>query len=174
MNQLATLIPKDLPDDEEVTDFTDELGKPKWELKQLKPKHKQVASLVAQGFKNTEIANMVGITPEYVSMLLGQPLVRGYVNEINQVVGTRLEAMFEQSVEVISETMRSGSNGDKLKAARLQLEATKRIGRPDPNATSLDPNVDRLALLAERLIALQTGVRQGGTFDESGKEITDA
>lgn len=171
MNQLTTI-----EHGETAEDFPDDTGEglPQWQLKKLKPLHKQVASLTAQGFKNVEIAGMVGITPEYVSMLLRQPLVKAYVNEMNSHVETRMEALFEQSVDVIASTMKDGSNADKLKAARLQMEATKRIGRPDPNAHLGESNVDRLTLLAERLIQLQSGVRRGGTFDENGQEITDA
>ncbi len=161
-----------LPPSEEAMEAV-ESSSGSWELKELKPMHKQVASLVAQGMKNVEVAQICNITPEYVSMLLRQPLVRTYIAEMCEVVGTRLEALFEKSVEVIAETMKSGSNGDKLKAARLQLEATKRIGRPDPNAGLDRGNVDRLERLAERLISLQSGVRQGRTFNEQGQEITD-
>ncbi len=161
------------PPSEETFDDLEGSEQGKWELKQLKPLHKNVASLVAQGLKNVEVAAMCNITPEYVSMLLRQPLVREYVAEMCEITGTRLEALFEKSVEVIAETMRSGSNGDKLKAARLQLEATKRIGRPDPNAGLDRGNVDRLERLADRLIALQSGVRQGRVFNEQGQEIID-
>jgi hypothetical protein len=147
---------------------------PKWELKQLKPQHKQVAALLAQGMKNVEVAQIVGITPEYVSMLLRQPLVKEYVGQMCEVVGVRLESLFEQSVEVIAETMRSGSNADKLRAARLQLEATKRIGRIDPNVGGNGANVERLEKLAERLISLQSNVRKGHTFNEDGSEVQEA
>lgn len=159
---------------EQDFDVPEEARGPSWELKKLKPLHKQVASLVAQGAKNTEIAQMLGITPQYVSMLLSQPLVKQYLGEMCDAVGVRMEALFEQSVEVIAETMRTGSEGGKLKAARLQLEATKRIGRPDPTAALGQGNVDRLERLAERLILLQTNVRTGRTFDgKTGQEITD-
>lgn len=146
---------------------------PAWELKSLKPMHKNVASLVAQGFKNVDVAKMVGITPEYVGMLLKQPLVKDYIREMNEVVGVQLSAMFEQSVEVIRETMQNGSHGNKLKAARLQLEATKRIGRADPHPGDGAGSVDRLERLAERLIGLQSNVKARRTFDENSQDITD-
>jgi DNA-binding NarL/FixJ family response regulator len=152
----------------------DQIESSKWQLTKLKPMHKQVASLCAQGLKNVEIARIVGITPEYVSMLLRQPLVKAHVMEMCDVVGTRLEALFEKSVDVIAETLESGSEKGRLAAARLQLEATKRIGRPDPNAGLDRGQTDRLANLAERLLSLQSNVRQGKTFNENGQEITDA
>jgi hypothetical protein len=146
----------------------------KWEMKKLKPLHKQVASLCAQGMKNVQIAELTGITPEYVSMLLRQPLVKEYIAEMCEVVGTRMEALFEKSVDVIAETLENGSEKGKLAAARLQLEATKRIGRPDPNAGLERSGADRLERLANRLIDLQSNVRSGRTFNENGQEITDA
>lgn len=146
----------------------------KWTLRELKPVHKQVASYVAQGLKNVEIAQLCNITPEYVSMLLRQPLVREYIAEMCDVVGVRLEALFEQSVDVIADTMQHGTANEKLKAARLQLEATKRIGRPDPNAGLERGSVDRLEQLADRLLALQSNIRKGNLYDEKGTEISEA
>ncbi len=146
----------------------------KWQLTKLKPMHKQVASLAAQGLKNVEIASIIGITPEYVSMLLRQQLVKEHVAQMCEVVGVRLESLFEKSVDVIAETMINGTEKGRLTAARLQLEATKRIGRPDPNAGLDRSQGDRLAALADRLLALQTNVRQGKTFNENSEEITDA
>lgn len=143
----------------------------KWELKELKPMHRQVASLVAQGMRNVDVATLVGITPEYVCMLLRQPLVQAYVAEISAVANTRLEAMFEKSVEVIADVLEGGTEKGKLAAVRLQLEATKRIGRPDPSARPGEANTDRLEKLAERLIMLQSGVRQG--LIKPGEEIID-
>lgn len=146
----------------------------RWELKVLKPMHRQVASLCAQGMKNVDIASVVGITPEYVSMLLRQPLVKEYIAEMCEVVGVRMEALFEKSVDVIADVMETGNNKERIAAARLQLEATKRIGRPDPNAGMERSGADRLERLANRLIELQSGVRSGKVFNENGQEITDA
>lgn len=163
-----------LPEDDTGGLDLDAIESSKWQLTKLKPMHKQVASLTAQGLKNKEVASIVGITPEYVSMLLRQPLVKEYVAQMCEVVGVRLEALFEKSVDVIAETLENGSEKGRLQAARLQLEATKRIGRPDPNAGLDRGQGDRLAALAERLLALQSNVRQGKTFNENGQEITDA
>ena len=146
----------------------------KWELKQLKPMHKQVASLLAQGKKQVDIAAMVGITPEYVSMLLAQPLVKAYVNQMCDIIGVRMEALFEQSVEVVADVMKNGNNSDKLKAARLQMEATKRIGRPDPMAAGHGSNEELLEKLANRLMALQSNIRKGGIFKEDGTPVSAA
>ncbi len=127
-----------------------------WQLKQLKPMHRDVCAFLAQGMKHVQVAQLCGITPQYITMLCGQDLIKQEIQRIALVAGTRLEAMFEKSVDVIADAMQSGSHSDKLKAARLQLEATKRIGRPDANAGQVAPDEDRLAKLAERLIGLRS------------------
>jgi hypothetical protein len=145
-----------------------------WELKNLKPMHREVVSLLAQGMKNVEVAAMVGITPEYVSMLLRQPLIKQHLQERCEALGVRMEALFEQSVQVVADVMKSGSNSDKLKAARLQLEATRRIGRVDPTFGTGESNDALLENLAKRLIALQSNIRRGGIYNEDGSPVTDS
>lgn len=143
-----------------------------WELKELKQVHKDVASLFAQGMKNVQIAQLCDITPEYVHMLLKQPLVKAYIAEMCEVVGTRMEALFVKSVDVIADTLEHGTEAGKLKAVRLQLEATKRIGSGNGGGL-VQPDTDRLVKLAERLIQLQTNVRTGRTFNQDGVEVQD-
>lgn len=168
MSQSLTIL------SEEDFELPEEVQDSKWELQKLSPKHKQVASLFAQGLKLVEIAPLVGYTPEYISLLMRQPRMKEYISEMCDAVGVRMEALFEKSVEVIADTLQNGSEGGKLKAARLQLEATKRIGRPDPSAGLERGSVDRLERLADRLLLLQSNVREGRVFDgKTGQEITD-
>ena len=155
--------------DLEIVDLED-ADKPDWVLTELKPNHKSVCALLAQGFKNVEIAKMCDITPQYVSMLWKQPLIKDEVNRLCAIAGTRLEALFVKSVDVIADQMENGNGKEKLAAARLQLEATKRIGRPDPNAGLLPPSQDRLAMLAERLLSLQSQMQRKFN-NESAEEV---
>ena len=145
-----------------------------WQMKKLKPKHKQVASLLAQGAKNIEIAAMLQITPEYVSMLSRQPLMQAYIREMCQHTGMRLEALFDSSVNVIADTLRNGTESGKLKAARLQLEATHRIGRGDGPPQGGTSTEERLLILSQRLLLLQGARRPPGLYNEIGEEITEA
>lgn len=145
---------------------------PKWELQSLKTKHKQIASLVTQGMKQKEVAQICRVTKEYVSMLMRQPLVQEYIAQLVAVSDQRLEAMTVKSVDVIGEILENGSEKGRLQAARMQLEATKRIGRPDPTRGQTAPDEDRFVKLAERLLALNAP-RTPGTFNQSGQEITD-
>lgn len=148
----------------------------RWLMKGLKPMHKQVASLLAQGLRNVDIARMVGITPEYVSILSRQPMVQQYVYEMVAVAGLQLEATFPLVVKTIQETLADGTEAGKLKAARLHLEATKRIGRTELPTRPVEESLDRLTKLGERLLALQSradGYRAGGTFTQAGESIED-
>lgn len=133
-----------------------------WELQKLSPKHMQVAALVAQGMKFVDVSALVNYTPQYISMLMRQPLMKAYVQKMSEAAGTRLEALFEKSVEVIADTLENGSEKGKLSAARLQLEATKRLGRAD-SLTIIPGDPDaRLAQLRDRLVDL---------FNSGGSEL---
>jgi len=129
-----------------------------WQMKELKPKHKQVCAMLAQGIDRRTISNVVGVTPEYITMLSKQPLMKDYIAEMCQAAGLQLDAMFVQSVEVISEVMANGSPKERVAAARLQMEATKRIGSGSSIPKEIIDTNDRLARLAERLLYLQSGV----------------
>jgi hypothetical protein len=127
-------------------------------MKELKPKHKQVCAMLAQGIDRRTISNVVGVTPEYITMLSKQPLMKEYIAEMCQAAGLQLDAMFVQSVEVIREVMANGSPKERVAAARLQMEATKRIGSGSSIPKEIIDTNDRLARLAERLLYLQGGV----------------
>ena len=143
----ALLQQDDLPEEGE--------GQHGWVMKTLKPKHKQVCSLLAQGIDRQTIANVVGITPEYVSMLAGQKLVQDYVKDMAKLADLQLEAMFTKSVQAIGETLENGNHKEKIQAARLQMEATRRIGSKSVEPEKLIDTNNRLAKLAERLLYLQ-------------------
>ena len=146
---MNAMIEQPLPDEEEHAG---------WQMMVLKPKHKQVCAMLAQGIDRRTISNVVGVTPEYITMLSKQPLMKEYIAEMCQAAGLQLDAMFVQSVEVISEVMANGSPKERVAAARLQMEATKRIGSGSSIPKEIIDTNDRLARLAERLLYLQGGV----------------
>jgi hypothetical protein len=123
------------------------------ELKKLSPVHKQVAALVAQGVDRRTIAAACDYVPEYITWLQGQPLFIEYIKTMNRAVATQLEALFGKAVGVIDYAMTEGNVDERLKGAKLQLEATGRIGR---FATILPESggQDRLEQLAGRLVEL--------------------
>ncbi len=151
---------------EDPPEVDSEVDAPRWELKKLKPKHLQICSLLAQGFKHVQIAALVDVTPQYITMLLQQPLIIGECQRLAAIAGTRLEALTEKSVDVIAETLENGNYKEKLQAARLQMEATHRIGRPDPTRGSQGVDADRLLTLSSRLVdLLQTQRKATNVFE---------
>jgi hypothetical protein len=130
-----------------------------FELKKLSPAHKQVAALVAQGVDRRTIAAACDFTPEYVTMLQGQPLFVEYIKGMNRAVATQLEALFGKSVDVINNAMDTGNIDEQLKGAKLQLEATGRIGRFATIAPEAGGQ-DRLEQLSERLLGLLKSQRR--------------
>ena len=70
MNQLA------MQEEDYSDEPTQAKGDVEWQLQKLKPKHLQICSLLAQGFKNIEVAKLTGVTKEYITMLLRQPLIK--------------------------------------------------------------------------------------------------
>jgi DNA-binding CsgD family transcriptional regulator len=162
----------DPPQDEDEIALTEE--RKGWQMKALKPRHRQIASLLAQGAKRQEIAAAMGVTPEYVTMLQQQPLMKDYIREMCEVVGVRFEALFGQAVEVISDVMKNGNDSNRLKAARLQMEGTGRVGSRDRRPSGDSGAESRLEKLAERLLYLQSGKRPPGVYSENGEAITEA
>ena len=145
-----------------------ELGE-KWVLKDLKGKHKNICSLIAQGVQRKQVASICSVTPEYVSMLLRQPLCMEYIAKLNEAVDVQLQAMHGAAVEAIGETLREGNFEDKIKAARLQMEATGRVG-PRVQAQSQPPSADRLEQLADRLLNL-LGKQRERVYDVEAVEV---
>ena len=133
---------------------------PAVKLAKLGPRHKEVLALVAQGLGRSEIGAIVGYEPEYISWLVRQEVCQEYLSEMNAVVDFRLQAMTGDSVETIADVMRNGASDERIKAAKLQLEAVGRVGPGSANANRASGGVDRLVVLAERLTAL---LRKGGT-----------
>lgn len=143
------------PQGDEITLGEQELAEdnPTWLLKKLSGKHKNICSLIAQGTSREMVARACSVTPTYVSMLLRQPLCRAYIHKLNEACDVQLEAMFGAAVDAISDAMHLGTPDEKIKAARLQMEATGRIG-PKGSAQQMQPSEDRLVRLSERLVGL--------------------
>lgn len=134
-------------------------------LQALTNKHHQVAALLAQGLGRMEIASIIDFTPEYVTWLTRDPLFKQYLQEMSEHVDARLEAMFGMTADVVADGMLNGSVDERLKAARLQLEVTGRVGKGDRPVGALESSLERLATLAQRLLVLQSKVREGNTYE---------
>ena len=141
----------------------EESSKPGWELKELKPWHKQMCSMIAQGIERGTIAKVLNCDPTYVSNLARQKLVQDYIKDWCAFAGIQLEAQFVKAVEVIGDTMENGNPKEKLQAARLQMEATRRIGSGSGQVADSPDMNDRLITLSERLVSLLEGTRRAQT-----------
>lgn len=149
-------------------------GENSHKLQALTDKHKQVASLLTQGLGRSEIAKVVDFTPEYVTWLCRDPLFKDFMRGLSEFHEARLEAMFGDVVSVVQDGLQNGAIDERLKAARLQLEVTGRIGKNERPNAAVDSSIERLTTLAERLLALQANVRQGVTYDAQATRITDS
>lgn len=142
-------------------------------LQALTDKHKQVASLLTQGLGRSEISQIVDFTPEYVTWLCRDPLFKDFMRGLSEFHEARLEAMFGDVVSVVQDGLQNGAIDERLKAARMQLEVTGRIGKNERPNAAFESSMERLTTLAERLLALQSNVREGRTYDAEATRITN-
>jgi hypothetical protein len=173
--EIPDTVPEGIEDAPAANEMVDDGGV--YQLKELKPKHKNILSLVAQGVGRSQVAAVCDITPEYVSMLCRMPICKQYIAGLNEVVDVQLEGMYGKSVAAINDALDNGSIGDKLKGARLQLEATKRIGRPADIPPQSASTEERLLRLSERLTSLivdRRGVQNLNTTSPVVEVIEDA
>ena len=128
-------------------------AQPAVQLQKLSPAHKQVVALLVQGVPRATIAELCEFTPEYISWLSRQPLCQAYFRELSEFADIRLAALSERSVDVLADAMQNGTHENALRAAKLQMEATGRIGR-FKDSTPVTPSAERLATLGARLLDL--------------------
>jgi hypothetical protein len=140
-------------------------------LQSITDKHKQVASLLAQGLGRSEIAGIIDYTPEYVTWLTRDPLFKQYLDEMSAHAEARHEAMFGLTADVVADAMLNGSVEERLKGARLNLEVTGRLGKNERPNAMVDSSLERLNTLAARLLSLQSKVRQGEVIDVQANAV---
>lgn len=141
-------------------------------LLKLSPKHREALALVAQGVARSDIALAVGYEPEYISWLVKQDVCQQYLQEMIAVVDFRLQAMTTESVDTIADVMKFGSSDERLKAAKLQLEAVGRVGSGKQNQMATTVAPDHLQQLADRLVGLLKSSRQQGVSENVIQDIT--
>lgn len=106
-------------------------------LKRLSEKHKQIASLLAQGLGRSDITKIVKVTPEYVTMLTKQPLFKAHLEQIVAFVDVRMQALYEKSVDVLGNSMLTGSEDTKLRAAQAVLKAVGKDGSQEKTTVNV-------------------------------------
>lgn len=149
----------------------DEQGR--YQLKALKTKHKHILAFVAQGMQHKQIGALCGVTPQYITMMLRMPICQEFLKGMCEAAGVQLEALLPQTVEVIRDAMQNGDVTERLKGARLQMEATGRIGSKNGRPPAADAMDDRLERLSHRLIDLLSEKRaqSGEVYDGKVQRI---
>lgn len=131
-----------------------------WQLKKLSEKHKNIIALHAQCVNRIDIGAMCGCTPEYVSMIVAQPLAKEYLRTLELYMDSRLEVMYGKSVDVIQKGLDGDATDTQLKAARLQLEVTGKLKGDKAQAQSAEDVVAALLKAASGgVIAIGTNVQ---------------
>jgi hypothetical protein len=94
------------------------------------------------------------------------------LQELTEYADARLIALTERSVDAISDVLAQGGAEERLKAARLQLEAVGRIGARRSESSGGISSDERLAQLAERLKTLIVQ-RRTEVYDGQAKEVSE-
>lgn len=159
----------------------EEATNPSWYLKSMQPWHENLCKMLVQGIPRGTIAEILDCTPNYVSMLARQPIIRAYMKEWADYAGIVLDAQFMKVVESIGETLDNGNHKEKMEAARLHSQLTGRIGsggQVQPTDTDLN---SKLADLSNRLVGLLESHKIAssksiieGEYNEGSKDIEDA
>ena len=126
-----------------------------------------------QGVERQVIAQLVDYEPEYITWLGRQPLVVAYLKELEEYANIRLVALADKRTDVIADILSTGSNEDRLKAAKLQMEATGVLGKPRERGEGDKENEEeRLARIGARLVNLLQDQR-GRVFNGEAREVAE-
>ena len=109
-------------------------------LKKLTQKHKDMAVLSLQGLSREKVGEYCGCTPEYVTMICKQPLVRAFIADIEAHLDLKLRGLYDKSIDAINAGLTSPKVSDKLAAAQLQLGTIGKLkaAPSDSNQTAED------------------------------------
>lgn len=118
--------------DEEVYSPAESEASGSYEPQKLNARHREIIRLHTLGYKGTEIAQVVGCTPQLVYMTVNSPLGQSFLSEIEdardssvQDVRERLQEMSPLAAEVMLDVLNNGKReSNKLKAAIKTLEMT--------------------------------------------------
>jgi hypothetical protein len=132
-----------------------------WLLKKLRPLHYRVIQLLLQNMKHKDIAAALGVHPVYVSMLSRQPLVQAEISKYLEGTSLKLETLFIKSVQAIEDSLNGDDPKIRLSAARLQMEATRKLSQNTGVSVSVNvqnnsiSSEDNLKSLADRIISVR-------------------
>ena len=149
-------------------------------LKRISYTHDALIDLIIEqpGMDQNHLAAHFGYTASWISNILASDAFKARLAarreeiidpEIRATVKERMEALLVRSVTVLMTKLENSQVSDNLALRAAELGAKSLgLGVAAPPAAP-DTGVDRLANLAERLITLQSRVRQGVTYDGQGQ-----
>lgn len=124
--------------------FPDAPERKAWEPKRLTPKHRQILSLYAQGMKREDIGALCKCTPQLVTMLATCEQGKQYLRNIEDAMDQELRGLYGSSINAIREQLESGSGENKLKAAKLQMQAIGKLGEKKEDRESAEDVIARI------------------------------
>lgn len=130
-----------------------------WELKKLSQKHKNIIALHLQGVSRADIGEFCGCTPEYVSMIIAQPIAKEYLRDVEKYLDARMQSLYGKTVDTIQAGLDGNATDTQLKAARLQLEATGKLKQDKDAAQTAEDVVAALLKAAGGVVAIGNNVQ---------------
>jgi len=121
-------------------------GPKQWILKKLTSKHREIISLRNTGISREDVGRLCNCTPEYVTMLIKQPLAQAYLLELQEEIKQDLRGLSGKAVQRVSKTLESGDDRAGLRAAEIVLEANGfiRVKGEESKATTAEDVVAKL------------------------------
>ena len=141
------IVPFEERDLAEVVPSTQLSEKPKWQLKKLTYKHKEIAGLLVSGESHDQIAEICKVNKQTIVVLKTQPIFQEYFQKLQQEIEDDFSNLFGKSVVAV----RDGLGEDKpaetrLKAAKLVFESQGRLDGVNVIPESAEDIARRLVL----------------------------
>lgn len=146
-------------------------------LKRISYSHDAMIDLIIEHpeLDQNQIAAQFGYTAAWISNILASDAFKSRLSarreqiidpELKATVKERMEALYIQSMKVLSEKLAKPQVSDTLALRAAELGARGMgFGQPQIVAPPTQPGVERLERLAERLVLLQSNVRRGVTYE---------
>lgn len=134
-----------------------------FELKKLSQKHKTIIALHSQGVCRYDVGAIAGCTPEYVSMVVAQPLAKAYLQQLEEYMDSRLRSLYSKSVDAIDKGLENDDPDVALKAARLQMEAAGKLKPKESEAKTAEDVVAAILSKANLIVAQNVQINQGAS-----------
>ena len=137
----------------------------------LTPTEKLALVHLASGRTKKYITTKLRLSQEKLNKLMLRDDSRQFVAELTHGAHLQMEALYVKSVDAVRETLEKGAYPDKIKAARLQMESTRRIGAMTAPSQGVVDVEARLVDLAHKLVDLNRQSKSGNTLTLTARRI---